>query len=446
MQRDSVVALGETAKGGRIYLQGKWLLRTGFEPDAKFEAEITQGKIILRLDDEGTRRVSGKQNRSIPVIDIENQQVRDAFLNTPKLLVSVRNHTITITPAHTLVLIQERKLTMTEGSLFSGGGFLTQAAASLGFVPRFAVEVEPDYAEVYEENHPGAAMFNCSVEEIPYESLRQFRPLGLLTMGIPCEPFSRSRHWDKGTDAAGNQIRRDRELPPEAHPNGDMVYWALRAVEATNPHTVLIENVPDFLKSAAYHILCNVLTRLGYNVEGRIIDPIDFGALTSRKRAVIIARTGSPVEWPAPTIFSTRTMSEVLDPAEAGEWFNESSKPWLFNHWRHQAAKGNGFVSQQITADSPSVGSITKRYFAGQGQHPVVKHPVLADTYRWLSLQEVRRLHGIADDYFVGDSKTLAGELIGQGVVIDTMSQLIAANLQLGYLSHSNPDSSRRFL
>jgi site-specific DNA-cytosine methylase len=102
----------------------------------------------------------------------------------------------------------------------------------------------------------------------------------------------------------GKQVRRDRELPPEAHPNGgDMVYWALRAVEATNAHTVLIENVPDFLKSSAFHILRNVLTRLGYNVEGRIIDPLDFGALTSRKRAIIIARTGAPVKWPAPTVF-----------------------------------------------------------------------------------------------------------------------------------------------
>lgn len=430
MERNSVIALGETPKGGRIYLQGKWLLRAGFTPDAKFLVDIREGMLILRLDEEGTRRVSAKQNRTIPVVDMENQQIREAFANAPRLLVKARNHTITITPAHTVVLVRERQMTLTEGSLFSGGGFLTQAASSLGFVPRFAVEVEPDYADVYEANHPTATMYNCSVEEIPYEALRQYRPLGLLTMGIPCEPYSRSRHWDKGTDADGKQIRRNRELPPEAHPNGDMVYWALRAVEATNPHTILIENVQDFLKSSAFHILHNVLSRLGYNVDGRIVDPLDHGALTSRKRAVVIARTGRPVEWPAPTIFSRRTMGEILDTAvDSGDWFDESSKPWLFRHWREQASKGNGFVSQQITTDSPSIGTITKRYFAGQGQHPVVQHPSIPDTYRWLSLAEVKRLHTISDDYFVGATKTLAGELIGQGVVVDTMAQLIAANL-----------------
>jgi DNA (cytosine-5)-methyltransferase 1 len=428
MQRSSVIALGQSAKGGRIYLQGKWLLKAGFEPDAKFEAEITEGKVVLRLMEQGSRVVSGKQSRTIPVIDIENSQLRDAFADTPRLQVIARNHTITITPAHTLVVMRERKMSMTEGSLFSGGGFLTEAAASLGFVPQFAVEVDADYAEVYEANHPSADVYNCSVEEIPFETLRQYRPLGLLTMGIPCEPFSKSRHWDKGTDEQGKQIRRNRELPPEAHPNGDMVYWAMRAVEATNPYTILIENVPDFLKSSAFYILKNVLTRLGYNVEARIIDSVDYGALTSRKRAIIIARTGEPVEWPAETIFSTRNMGEVLEPVESGEWFDRSSKPWIFRHWENQAEKGNGFVSQQITADSPSVGCITKRYFAGQGQHPVVKHPTLPDTYRWLSLNEVKQLHGIREGYYVGDSKTRAGEVIGQGVVVSTMSLLIAAN------------------
>jgi len=117
MERNSVIALGETAKGGRVYLQGKWLLKAGFEPDARFKADITPRKIVLQLIEDGTRRVSGKLKKSIPVIDIENQQVRDAFANTPRLLVTARENTITITPAHTLVLVQERRLSMTEGSI-----------------------------------------------------------------------------------------------------------------------------------------------------------------------------------------------------------------------------------------------------------------------------------------------------------------------------------------
>lgn len=177
-------------------------------------------------------------------------------------------------------------------------------------------------------------MFNCSVEQVSIEALAQFRPLGLLTMGIPCEPYSRSRHWDRGTDEEGSQIRRNRELPPEAHPNnGDMVYWAIRAVEATNPYIVVIEEVPDFLKSSAYFILKNVLQRLNYNLDARVVDPVDFGELTTRRRAVIVACTGAAVDWPAPVLFNTRIMADILDPVEEGEWFTEETKPWLFRHY-----------------------------------------------------------------------------------------------------------------
>jgi len=46
-----------------------------------------------------------------------------------------------------------------------------------------------------------------------------------------------------------------------------------------------------------------------------------------------------------------------------------------------------------------------------------------------LSLEEVKRLHGIRADYKLSSSKTRAGAVIGQGVVVNTMRQIIAANL-----------------
>ena len=140
---NTVISLGETAKGGRIYLSGRWLLRSGFEPSSAFEVEIEQDRVTVRQCEAGTRRVSANQKQTIPVIDIENKALLDAFHSAKKLQVRARNHSITITPVHTARMVAERKLTLTEGSLFSGGGLLTEAAAGLGFEPRFAVEIEP---------------------------------------------------------------------------------------------------------------------------------------------------------------------------------------------------------------------------------------------------------------------------------------------------------------
>jgi DNA (cytosine-5)-methyltransferase 1 len=423
----SVISLGETAKGARIFLEGKWLLRSGFEPAASFEVEIEKDRVLLRQCETGTRRVSGKKQNTIPVIDIENKLLQHAFAKAAKLQVCARNHTITITPAHTAQMVAQRKLTMTEGSMFSGGGLLSEAAAQLGFQPKFAVEVMPEYADIFSANHPTADMFNCSVEQVAYDSLRAYAPLGLLTLGIPCEPFSNVRTLNKGT-----QEKRDRSLPPEAHENGDMVYFALRAIEATNPSVAVIENVPNFLKSGAGFILQNALRRMGYHVDAKVISPVDYGELTTRKRAVLIARTDGPVLWPVPIPFSGRTIQDILEPDEVvkGEWFDRESKAWLFHHWEQQTAKGNGFAGQVVTAQSTSVGTLKKRYLAQQGDSPVLAHPTKEGVYRFFTLRELMRLAGLRADYsFDGVSKTTSGEVIGQGVVVSTMREIIALNV-----------------
>src|ERR1700688_4216709 len=154
------------------------------------------------------------------------------------------------------------------------------------------------------------------------------------------------------------QEKKDKSLPPEAHDHGDMVFWGLRAIDATNPYTVVIENVPDFLKSGAGYILQAVLRRMGYFVDARVINPVDYGELTARKRAIIVGRTGSPVVWPTPHP-ATRTLGAILE--DNNEWFDRTTKMWLYEHWDKQAAKGNGFPSQQVMADSLQVGTIKKR-------------------------------------------------------------------------------------
>lgn len=424
----TIVSLADTAKGGRIYLNGKWLLKSGFEPASSYEIEITENRIVLRKTDTGSRRVSAKRNQTVPVIDIQNSSLSDAFGLTTKLQVRAVEHVITITPAHIAQRISERKPLKTEGSLFSGGGLMTQAAASLGFTPKFAVELDPRYAEIYAENHRSADIYNGSVEEVSFDSLRSYAPLGLLTLGIPCEPFSSARRLDHG-----GQNKRDKELPPEAHENGDMVYFALRGIEATNPYTVVIEEGPNFLKSGAGFILQNAMRRMGYHVDARIISPVDYGELQLRKRAIIIGRTDGPVQWPAPIQTGTRTIQDILDPAEEveGEWFTRATKGWLFNHWEAQTAKGNGFASQVVTEDSTSVGTIKKRYLAQQGDNPVLAHPTEEGKYRFFTLKEIMRLAGLPESYFVGDAKTVAGECIGQGIVVSAISQIISVNCGL---------------
>lgn len=418
--RSTALGLGENRGSPRVYMQGRWLAAAGFEPGSRYGVSYSAGRVVLDLAESGPLRVSSKGQQRTPVVDLSNEEL-GRTLATGQVQVTTYPRRIEITAAHSVILVTTRRFAYTEGSLFSGGGLLTEAAKGLGFNPRFAVELSPQYADVYERNHPSAVMFNCSVEEVAWDRLQAFGPLGLLTMGVPCEPFSVIRRLDKG-----GQEKRDKSLPPEAHDLGDMVFWALRAVEATNPYAVVVENVPGFLNAGSGFILQNTLRRLGYHVDARVIDPLEYGELTGRKRAVVVA-SAAPVRWPETTV-SRRTLGEILE-AEPHAWWDRQSKPWPFNHWDAQTAKGNGFAAQQVSAASTKVGTIKKRYFAGQGDNPVVAHPTLPDTFRWFTLPEVMRLHGLSEDYYLGDSKTLAGEVIGQGVVVSTMRRIIASNV-----------------
>lgn len=420
--RMSTIKLGKNRNSPRIYLQGQWLFSAGFAPGEHVLVTFSTSRLTITLDPSATRKVSSKGN--IPVIDIESSTLSQVFEQAQTLEVKTTSGSITITASYVCRLVSQRQLLPTEGSLFSGGGLLTEAARHAGFTPRFAVEIDARYAQIYEANHRSAHMFNSSVEQVPWESLRAFRPLGLLTMGIPCEPFTNIR-----TQNRADSTLRDRRMPPEAHELGDMIFWALRAIEAVNPHTIIAEEVPQFLDSGAGFIFRQVLRRLGYTVEARVLDPLEHGQLSDRRRAIIVATTAQIIQWPQPSTTPPPRLSAILEPSErvAGSWFDRSSKPWLFDHWDRQTRKGNGFASPKIDPSSPHMGTIKKRYFAQQGDNPVIRHPDQEGVYRWLTLAEVRRLHGVPDHYDLGDTTTTAGEVLGQGVLVSLFRKVIEA-------------------
>jgi site-specific DNA-cytosine methylase len=239
-------------------------------------------------------------------------------------------------------------------------------------------------------------------------------------MGIPCEPFSGIRRQ------AGNK-RRDPGDLPESHELADLSVWGLMLADAVNPTTVVVEQVPRYLSSGIGTVTVSALKRMGYTVDSRVIRGTDYGACTSRRRSVLVANDGG-FRWPRRTRKCPRLGDLLLPPDEpACEWFNRELKPWLFDHWDRQRARGNSFASQQITPETQSVQAITKRYFAGQGDNPVVKdvRPGREGWFRWLTVPEVKRIMGLRDDYDLGPTKTTAGEVLGQGVLVDVFKKII---------------------
>jgi DNA (cytosine-5)-methyltransferase 1 len=415
--RESTIKLGVNKDNKpRVWLEGKWLAGFGFTKGASFTAEHGKQRLTLRLADAGNH-VSGRRDASI--IDLCSADIGVTFAGIANLKVVARQGEIVITPSKTARKKAARILTAVAVSLFAGGGLLDSAVHAAGFTTAAMVEIHDPYAEVWGRNH-GGDQHVMSIEEADYAGIAaKHGPVGLLTAGICCEPFSAIRRLDRG-----GQTKRDKSLPPEAHELGDMTFWALSAVDQLNPHTFVAENVPNYMESASFYVMQHVLTRLGYNFEARILNSADYGELTARRRAIVIATMLPEIRWPATTP-ALRRVGDILDdiPHDSDLWFGEGH--WAVEHWKKQSAKGNGFAAPAITADDTTVPTLKKRYYAGQGDNFVIAHPTREKTYRWLTLDEGKRLMGLPADYDLGDTKTHAGEVLGQGVSVGMFTRLL---------------------
>jgi DNA (cytosine-5)-methyltransferase 1 len=349
------------------------------------------------------------------VIDLNTAELEDVFGAARELEVVTAAGSIVITPSKTERHKARRRRNGLEGSVFAGGGLLTEAGRRAGFECAWAVEVEDRYAELFETNHPSAVCYNMSVHEVDGERLP---PVELMTIGLPCEPYSKKRNGNRGA-------------VPEDHRNGDLVYWALRLVEDVAPWTVVVEEVEGFLNSGAFFILRGALERMGYTVDAKVLDSADFGELAGRRRAVVVATSDEAVEWPeAPAETPERNLGEVLVPAEElpeSAWFDRSSKTWLFDHWDRQAAKGNKFRGKVLTPETTRLPCVSKGYWKQQGDGAVVAHPTRPETYRWLTVDEVAQVHGLPSGYLGSLPKTTAGEVLGQGVIVGLFEKVISA-------------------
>ena len=424
-QYTTQINIGENRNASRIYLQGKYLVNNGFIPGQHCVIEFSDNQITIRADQHGTRKISGKKSGTVGVIDLSGAQIDQSFGDQKSIRVEVSPQIIKITPARIASSMKKRVLAMVAVSLFSGGGLLDHAAAMAGFKPLAAIEHNEKFAEVYAENNPSTHLFNSSVEEVSHAEMAQYAPVGLLTMGIPCEPYSAVRRVaSDGTTKREGSGWSDHHL-------ADMFHWGLRAIDAFNPHTVVVENVVGFQKSAAHDIMRLVLTRMGYEtIESRIINPHDYGSITGRRRTVLVATMNHSIRWPSQSKTTRTTRDFLLDPNdETLEWFDrdDPNKGWLFSHWANNDAKGNGFTPPVIYGDETHFPTIKKRYWAGQGDNFVIGHPTQPNTYRWLTVAEGKRIMGLPDSYQLGEAKTTAGEIIGQGVEVSTFAQIIAS-------------------
>lgn len=179
--------------------------------------------------------------------------------------------------------------TITTVDLFAGAGGLSLGfhLADCGFAPVFAVEHDLAAAATFERN------FGCDVFDGDIEYGPQYPEADVIIGGPPCQGFS--------------PLGRDRDDESRAQMNGLWKHF-LDAVRTIRPKAFVIENVPEFQRSAQFLELLELLdtdTELGaYTVAFGVLNAADYGVPQSRRRGILVAIRDqhSPLPWPpAPT-------------------------------------------------------------------------------------------------------------------------------------------------
>lgn len=197
-----------------------------------------------------------------------------------------------------------------------GGGASTGIELATGRPVTIAINHDPAAILMHKTNHPYTEHLQASVWDVNPEEVCAGRPVGLAWFSPDCKHFSKA----KGAALVDRNIR-------------GLAWIVLRWAGTVKPRVIILENVEEFqtwgpvrkgkpVKKEAgrtFRKWLGQLKDLGYAVEFRILVAADYGAPTSRKRFVLIARCdGRPIVWPE------RTHA----PADSPDVVSGTCKPW----------------------------------------------------------------------------------------------------------------------
>lgn len=201
-----------------------------------------------------------------------------------------------------------------------GGGASTGIELALGRPVDIAINHDPAAIAMHRANHPFTEHYCESVWDVDPVKVCRGRKVALMWLSPDCKHFSKAK---------GGK-------PVEKHIRG-LAWIAVRWAALVKPRVIVLENVEEFKtwgridratgkpdvahKGETFRSFVNALKHHGYAVEWRELRACDYGAPTSRKRLVLIARCdGKPIVFPKPTHGKGRGLKPYRTAAEIIDW------------------------------------------------------------------------------------------------------------------------------
>jgi DNA (cytosine-5)-methyltransferase 1 len=216
-----------------------------------------------------------------------------------------------------------------------GGGASSGIAEAIGRDPDLAINHDPEAIAMHAANHPDTEHFIENVWQIDPVKVCKGKPVAIAWFSPDCKHHSKA----KGGKPREQKIR-------------GLAWVAVRWAAAVKPRVIALENVEEFKdwgplyrdhsngcdgerevcrkgchfgkpipekKGQTFRAFIRKLTRHGYTVEHKLLRGCDYGAPTTRRRLVLVARCdGGAIIWPEAThgpktATPHRTVAECID-------------------------------------------------------------------------------------------------------------------------------------
>lgn len=177
--------------------------------------------------------------------------------------------------------------------LFCGAGGLSVGFKEAGFDILFANELNDEFRQTYEYNHPGTVYFPGSIEGLTFKKIHKRTGIGrgeldVLIGGPPCQGFSINAPKRSVEDSRNHLFK----------------HYARLVLDGLHPKVILMENVPGlvsldngrFLK-AIYELFGNA----GYSLKHMFLCAAHYGVPQERWRLILIGTSlDAEISFPKP--------------------------------------------------------------------------------------------------------------------------------------------------
>ncbi|KZX10412.1 DNA cytosine methyltransferase [Methanobrevibacter curvatus] len=167
--------------------------------------------------------------------------------------------------------------------LFAGAGGLGLGLENAGIEHEMLVEIDKDCVATLKRNRPNWNVVHGDVQEIDFKSIKT----DIVTGGFPCQAFS----------YAGKKLGFE-------DTRGTLFFEFARAVKEIEPKICLAENVEGLVrhdKGRTLKTMISVLENLGYDVQYKVLNAVNFYVPQKRKRMVLVGtRKGINFLYPQP--------------------------------------------------------------------------------------------------------------------------------------------------